>query len=552
MTATLRAGAERWHLAPGVPPELLLGPRGLRLPEWLASGQAVAIKQRPRRGVWRVTLPGLDFYLKHDHPNGAAGWLRGFLRPSTAKAEYAKGLAVSARHVSTPMPLAFGENCLVSGGSCLLTRTVPDALPLDVFLERILSTQTATRQTRLRQVLARALGEFLARMHEAGIAHDDLHPGNLLLQLDDAAPRLWLIDLHAARLGAPLNRRASKNSLAILNRWFMLRSDRTDRLRCWQAYRAARTTLTGNLPQPRDVEHATLASNLRFWKVRDRRCLGSNRYFRRVHRGAVRAHVVAHFPREALEPFLTDPDAPFRTREVRVLKDSRSSTVVEMHLPGWDAPVICKRFAVTAWTDPWAALARPIAALRSWIMGHGLLTRYLPTPRPLALLIRVRRGLPREGYLLTEKVPDAVDLADYVERCAGRRAVLRDLIGRVARLVRTMHQRHVSHRDLKAPNLLLSAGPDAWTLSDIFFVDLVGVRPYRKLTRARRLQNLARLHASFRRHPALTRTDKLRFLRAYLAWGLHGRLGWKRWWRQIEHLTEAKARRNLRNGRPLK
>jgi hypothetical protein len=65
------------------------------------------------------------------------------------------------------------------------------------------------------------------------------------------------------------------------------------------------------------------------------------------------------------------------------------------------------------------------------------------------------------------------------------------------------------------------------------------------------VQNLARLHASFHRLPGVSRTDKLRFLRVYLAWGLRGRLGWKRWWAQVEAATRAKVARNLRNGRPL-
>jgi hypothetical protein len=85
----------------------------------------------------------------------------------------------------------------------------------------------------------------------------------------------------------------------------------------------------------------------------------------------------------------------------------------------------------------------------------------------------------------------------------------------------------------------------------VWFIDLVGVRRHGKLGRRRRVQNLARLHASFVNHPGVTRADKLRFLRAYLAWGVRGRYGWKRWWHQVEEATRAKVRRNLRNGRPL-
>jgi len=75
--------------------------------------------------------------------------------------------------------------------------------------------------------------------------------------------------------------------------------------------------------------------------------------------------------------------------------------------------------------------------------------------------------------------------------------------------------------------------------------------PAAKLGAAQRLRNLVRLHASFHSEPMITRTDKLRFLRTYLQWGLFGRLGWKNWWRALDEATQAKVARNARNGRPL-
>jgi serine/threonine protein kinase len=190
-------------------------------------------------------------------------------------------------------------------------------------------------------------------------------------------------------------------------------------------------------------------------------------------------------------------------------------------------------------------------------MGHALLVRCLPTPRPLAVWHRYRRGLPREGYLLTEKVADALDLRAFVEHlqklpAAERQTHLRRLIDQTAHLLATLHQRRLSHRDLKAANWLVS-GVSTLGASEVslHLIDLVGVRRVAKLRRARRVQNLARLNTSFLHHPGITHADRLRFLRVYLRWGLRGRGGWKVWWRQIAEATAHKVQRNLRKGRPL-
>src|SRR5262249_32604550 len=154
-----------------------------------------------------------------------------------------------------------------------------------------------------------------------------------------------------------------------------------------------------------------------------------------------------------------------------------------------------------------------------------------------------------DGYLLPDFVPDATDLrAPLYARArlsaAEGRPRLRACVERLARLVRMLHDRQLSHRDLKAANVLVR-GDELW------LIDLVGLRVFRRLSRGRRVQNLARLNASFCRSGLLTRTDRLRFLRMYLEWGLSGRAGWKTWWREVAQATEAKTERNRRNGRPL-
>ncbi len=569
----------RWETAGGISLadlSRLFGSRGLGLDGWLALGAARVLKQASHRSLYRIVLPGLDVHVKHYPAAGRRGWLRGLLRRSAARLEYERTRAVAARGVPTVEPLAVGESSRAGvQGSWLLTRTIPEAVPLDVFLERMSGDPPAA----LRQRLAQAVGRLLARMHDAGLRHQDLHPGNILVRLGTGdEPELFLLDLLLVRLGRPVCWRAARANLVILNRWFQLRSHRSDRLRGWLAYRGARANGFGQLLSldgaVRDLEQATQRSNLHFWRGHDGRCLGGNRHFRRFRHGELVGHAATDLDDTLLETLLADADAFFGTDRGGLLKRSASSSVAEVCLAGRKAPrqLIYKCFHLRRVLDPVVALMRPTQALRSYIMGHALRARCLPTPRPLAVWHRRRHGLPHEGYLVTEKVPEAVELRMFVDRLSSQtdpqsRVRLRRLLDQLGCLLSRLHERHLSHRDLKAANLLVSPAaavitsrgiaplsgrsPAGTGRDQVWFIDLVGVRRLRKIKRRRRVLDLARLHASFHDHPGLTRTDRLRFLRMYLRWGLRGRYGWKRWWHQIAEATRGKIERHRREGRPL-
>jgi tRNA A-37 threonylcarbamoyl transferase component Bud32 len=243
--------------------------------------------------------------------------------------------------------------------------------------------------------------------------------------------------------------------------------------------------------------------------------------------------------------FVEDPDAPFAGTDAKLLKASRSATVCVLLVPTPAGPraMVYKRFHVTHRSDYFAAMFRPPPALRSWKNGHAFIDRHLPTPRPWLVVHRKRAGVPGVGYLLCDLVPESRHLHDAVREADPNQK--RRLIDVLARWVRLMHDRGVSHRDLKAANILVTASGECQ------FIDLVGVRTSRRVSVDHRVRDLGRLNASFVGSPYTSRADRLPFLRTYLNWALKGPGDWKDWWRRVAAATEAKVRRNERSGRPL-
>jgi tRNA A-37 threonylcarbamoyl transferase component Bud32 len=552
----VRTGGFRWRVLPALgEARHLLGPGGFRLDEV----EPTVVKQTPHRAVYRVEIGGLDLHVKH-YRGDARDWVRCLFRGRRAVREFVLSREVARRGVPTVEVLGVGEyaNRLGPSDSVLVTRTLPGARPLLDYLEHELPAMPPRARCDTRHRLASAVGELLARQHAAGVRHGDLHPGNVLVRFEAGSPELFLIDLDAVRLGPPLAWQASRDNLVILDRWFALRYGRADRLRAWRAYMAARPDLgIDERAAAREVAEATAASLLSQMAQFDRRCLGGNRHYARIDGGLA----VADLGRGELARLLADADSLFDRPGANLLKQSSSSAVVEEEaaLSGGPRAVIVKRFA-GSWKGAVASLFRPPPALRSYVLGHGLRLRGFPTPRPLAVWHRRRFGLPMEGYLVTEKVPEAIHLRAFVERVGpGERA--RAVLDQLARLLRRLHDAGLSHRDLKAANVLVSAAGYAMSVRGlrdlppcpgrdlVWLIDLVGARRSGRVGRRRRVRDLARLHMSFLGHPLVSRADRLRFLRTYLDWGSRGKAGWKGWWREVHAAAVEKAGRAAGRGR---
>lgn len=544
----------------------------LRLEEWVAEGRVTTVKSGPHRTVYRVELPhGRGaVYIKHFLIPNFRSKFRQWVRRGKGRNEARRATRLLAFGVPTIEPIALGERRKrrFLQDNYLISPEIPGMEPLDRFLETSLPALPEPRRARLRRRLAVVLGDFVARLHEGGYIHVDFHPGNLLVRLDENdEPRLAMLDLDALRVRKRLDTGDTIENLAVLNHSFWLRASRSDRRRFLSAY-LERRELPGvsSAEVARGIEGETRRWAERLWRRWGKRCASDNKYFatyRGPHAWAVASRDIDP---STMAELLRDPDGPFTTGAAIPLKRSRTTTVSELPLrvEGRDAPVIYKRFNRKKWLDPLLTLFRPSRGWRAWQNGQHLASRGIPTPRNLAVIGRSARGrrilphqfLAHETYLVTLKASPSRTLWEFTHHdlnrldSVDRQRTIRGVIPALARLVRTMHERSLSHRDLKSANVLLEGDLDGKP-PRLTLIDLVGVQLEHPLSRHHRVQNLARLYLSLSDAPGRTRTDALRFLREYLPWSLTPRAEWKSLWREIEKASRRKVDQNRRRNRKL-
>ncbi|MGE0711375.1 MAG: lipopolysaccharide kinase InaA family protein [Planctomycetota bacterium] len=486
----------------------------LRRPEQAAGAEV--IKHNKVRTVVRLPTAAGVVFCKRFRVTRALDRLAHLVRSSPARREWEALLRLARAGVSVPRPVLLAEEraaggCLV--GSVLATVEVAGAAELTRTIDALRAAGDEQRRPALLAALARAVRAVFA----AGCDHPDLHLANFLVGPDEA---IVALDLHSARLrGGPLGAGQRRKRLVKLAHSFGLFDPDTaveaERELAW--FCAAWSELDPELGAAgdlaRELRRAARGLEARRLRSRDRRCLVDSTGFAVERLGGARVYRRREVPAAALlaavdaEPLAVVHEHPRgRSRIVTVARPA--------DFPG-QGPLLVKHYLYRSLRRRLAGAFEPLP-LRSWMAARACEVRGVPAPLHYGL---VRRGgpVPRAAAVVMELIADVTMIhvllqAEQPPAPAARRRLARDF----GRVMGRFHAMGLLHRDLAVQNVLVrpraGGGPEGW---DVWVIDLDEVRaaPMSTKDKLRALTHMGDLP------PGATRTDRLRFWRAYLAAG---------------------------------
>lgn len=413
--------------------------------------------------------------------------------------------------VPCPEWIAAGEDG--NGQAFLLVRELPASREMREFLR----DRTTSRSLRLR--LIRRLGEDLAKLHDAGFHHADLHSKHVLVGSD--AETVYFLDWQRARRCRSLSWRRRLRDLAALDATLddTLASPR-ERLRCLRGYLRASARLQPNprgSPRPSFTGVVTSVCRQALGLLR-------KRYIREVRQ--------AFLPIGQQNLVWLDGEALCVTREFQAAVAGR--------IPGWLAqaadtegpngvrherrqvPGIRPALLIRRW------VRRPLHWLRHRLLGRSFISpefeqaavlfrlqRYgITTPRLLAVGQRYRRPWELESFLLTEPVLCHDSLPHWLSQESARaepRRRYRHMLRESGSVLRRLHEAGCYLNESTALAVRDGVGEDP----AVVVSNLEGIRARRRRQSAPAMRDLRQWRRTLAQC-AGSRTDALRFCLGYL------------------------------------
>lgn len=221
--------------------------------------------------------------------------------------------------------------------------------------------------------------------------------------------------------------------------------------------------------------------------------------------------------RELVEPifnWLTDPQ---RVPEIRYFSGRGSSISFKVNHPNIKR-IFIKSYRRGSWRgfflrDLYRGKRRFLKELS--ILEYAV-SKNLPVPEPLALVLK--RPFPGfyQAYLITREISAAQDLVYFLQQDhAFKKPLLPELINKIASTLVNFHNEGIYHPDLNLKNILVETSQ-----FKIYLVDLDRAQIFASLSFALRMKSLIRLARSLVKlelDNKITKDIRLQFLKTYLA-----------------------------------
>jgi len=553
---SFRRGSTHWMAESGLINELF-DVDGLRLDEWCRQHRAETIKDGPHRTVYRLDLSSGRYYLKHYKTPDFRAQLQNVVRPCKSILEWRAARDVMGLAIPTFQTVALGQNA--SGpfvtDNFLLTREIHDVESLHDYVLKQMDRPPLGCQTLIRQQIAVRFGELVARLHAGRLIHRDLHPGNVLIHVDDnQRVSLWLVDLHAVGRQRTIDLKSIERNLSLPAHFFARLATRSDRLRFFRSYWS---TLQNVSPETvgrrefrtmaRRIEDVSRQSTLHALRKGDQKWLRPNRRQLVLDRQNHLCRSVAEFGSRQLQELRDHPE--------QTLSDAlhgdwfahgprRRAATVDLLLDG--EPVECnviedeipRRHPERAKTSETSPL------YQAWLAGHALRRRSLRAPVPVAFVQTTTSSGPKE-YLATRRLHGFGPISKLFRKPAASRSAQNDcervelFIDRLANELAWMHESGVDHQGLTCESILFERNQTRPTL---LYTNLEQITLCEGVSNRRVIAAFARLSDSAEGILALRVTHRLRLVKRYLAYRRES--DWKSLWQQVASHTQNFPRRD--------
>jgi len=202
-----------------------------------------------------------------------------------------------------------------------------------------------------------------------------------------------------------------------------------------------------------------------------------------------------------------------------IVKEGPKSTVylLPVTLDGGKRNTCVKHYKFQGWVNSLKNIFVPSRALNSLETAEIFHFLGIKTARPLAVLIRGKRFIPKESILIMEDISQYEGLPEYIEKnfspplSKDNLRQKRIFIRQFAHFLSQLHDKGVCQNDFKTTNVFVDE--DSTEKKDFLLIDLDQVLFLKRISKRRKIKNLVQINTSIPWE--ITLADRLRFFHHY-------------------------------------